>query len=194
MAGNPVCKIEDCARPVVNGRGWCASHYKRWKRHGDPLAGGTPLGEPMRWLRSHARHEGEVDCLQWPFALTSGRPSVKFDGKTQIASRVMCAIAHGEPEMDGAHAAHSCGRGDQGCINPRHLRWATASENEADKVTHGTSNRGERHGLSKLSADKVREIRGLYGRMSQREASSVVGVSRWAVADIWNGKRWGWMK
>jgi HNH endonuclease len=34
------CSIEGCDRPVL-GRGWCAAHYQRWKRHGDPLAGGA---------------------------------------------------------------------------------------------------------------------------------------------------------
>jgi len=32
-----VCSIEGCDSSVL-GRGWCAKHYKRWKRHGDPLA------------------------------------------------------------------------------------------------------------------------------------------------------------
>ena len=31
-----ICKIEDCAKPV-RARGWCATHWQRWQRHGDPL-------------------------------------------------------------------------------------------------------------------------------------------------------------
>lgn len=34
------CRIDDCdITPCA--RGWCNAHYKRWKRHGDPLAGGS---------------------------------------------------------------------------------------------------------------------------------------------------------
>lgn len=33
------CHIEDCEGRVL-ARGWCSSHYQRWLRHGDPLAGG----------------------------------------------------------------------------------------------------------------------------------------------------------
>jgi hypothetical protein len=48
-----VCKIDNCDRPA-RARELCAPHYKRWKRHGDPLAGATP------------RHRGAVctiaDC------------------------------------------------------------------------------------------------------------------------------------
>lgn len=38
------CSIENCEKPTgVKGtaRGWCSGHYQRFKRHGDPLAGGS---------------------------------------------------------------------------------------------------------------------------------------------------------
>lgn len=35
------CSIPDCPRPRA-ARGWCRPHWKRWSRHGDPLAGGAP--------------------------------------------------------------------------------------------------------------------------------------------------------
>ena len=31
-----VCQIEGCSS-VPKGRGYCAKHYSRWSRHGDPL-------------------------------------------------------------------------------------------------------------------------------------------------------------
>ncbi|CAO0835154.1 HNH endonuclease OS=Streptomyces microflavus OX=1919 GN=Smic_80730 PE=4 SV=1 [Streptomyces microflavus] len=43
------------------------------------------------------------------------------------------------------------------------LRWGSRSENEGDKVQHGTSNRGAGNGWAKLSDDDVREIRRLIG-------------------------------
>lgn len=33
-----VCAIDGCDKKVAS-RGWCESHYQRWRRHGDPLAG-----------------------------------------------------------------------------------------------------------------------------------------------------------
>lgn len=34
------CSIDGCERTVV-ARSWCNRHYRRWIRHGDPLAGGS---------------------------------------------------------------------------------------------------------------------------------------------------------
>lgn len=33
-----ICSVEGCPDPA-DARGWCKSHYNRWKRHGDPLGG-----------------------------------------------------------------------------------------------------------------------------------------------------------
>jgi len=30
-----LCSVSDCDDPV-KARGWCANHYRRWRRHGDP--------------------------------------------------------------------------------------------------------------------------------------------------------------
>lgn len=42
--GNRLCKVEGCDKDASGytggGRGWCAAHYKRWRRYGDPLHGG----------------------------------------------------------------------------------------------------------------------------------------------------------
>lgn len=32
------CTIRDCGKPSV-ARGWCEGHYRRWRRHGNPLGG-----------------------------------------------------------------------------------------------------------------------------------------------------------
>lgn len=35
MAELPICSIDACHKPAKT-RGWCATHYTRWIRHGDP--------------------------------------------------------------------------------------------------------------------------------------------------------------
>jgi hypothetical protein len=36
MAEGSICSIAGCGKRVM-GRGWCATHYQRWKFHGDPV-------------------------------------------------------------------------------------------------------------------------------------------------------------
>lgn len=33
-----VCSIDGCGKKVAS-RGWCESHYQRWRKHGDPMGG-----------------------------------------------------------------------------------------------------------------------------------------------------------
>jgi hypothetical protein len=110
-----------------------------------------------------------------------------------MAHRVIFEMLHGSPPTSDHVAAHSCFNGAKGCVNPRHIRWATASENEQDKVASGTSNRGERHGMSKLSEDDVRAIRDLEGAMPQTEIARTFGISKWTVGEIIRRERWGWL-
>lgn len=55
------CSIDDCTNPAI-ARGWCTAHWTRWKRHGDPLGGGTPR-QPMP-----DRCTADEDCDNPPFA------------------------------------------------------------------------------------------------------------------------------
>jgi hypothetical protein len=144
-------------------------------------------GVPMRWMLAHVAHEGD-ECLVWPFAKRS-------DGYANLctgpAYRVMCRLAHGEPPTTKHQAAHSCGRGGRGCINPRHLRWATRKENCADALLHGTRALGERHGAAILTEANVLKIKYLCANgMSQSEAGRRFGVAFQTIWEIVHGHNW----
>jgi len=55
------------------------------------------------------------------------------------------------------HAAHC--DGDRLNNHYSNLRWATAKDNCADKLLHGTVQRGENNARAKLTESEVREIR-----------------------------------
>ena len=78
-------------------------------------------------------------------------------------------------------------------MNQGHLRWATPVENHADKIGHGTTNRGERQGASRLTEAQVLEIRGLAGLVSKAEIGRRYGVDRSHVSKIISRDVWTWL-
>lgn len=192
MATSRLCLIPNCGKRAA-GRGWCSAHYARWQKHGDPLGGRVPNGAALQWIHDHTLY-ADSDCLPWPFNRDrAGYGLIDLPLMKQGAARYMCIVAHGEPPSSAHHAAHSCGNGNQGCVNPRHLSWKTPSENQDDRVAHGTSNRGRRNGSCKLTEDQVREIRALKGTLSQSKIAAQFGVQRFAVQAIHAGKKWAWL-
>jgi len=148
-----VCSVTECDGRAIT-RGLCNKHYQRWLKYGDPLAGATFRGSGLKWLRENLDCSDE-GCLIWPFGRSSkGYGHVLFEGVVTNASRVMCIFAHGNPPTEKHQAAHSCGNGHLGCVNPRHLRWATQSENQIDAIFHGT-------GRATITPDQAQRIRDL---------------------------------
>ena len=99
----------------------------------------------MLWLILHRQHAGRADCLLWPYGKNSsgyGQTSIESGGKLVTASRIMCMLAHGEPEHHMLDAAHSCG--NRPCVNPNHLRWATPEQNMQDTRLHKTGSYRDR--------------------------------------------------
>lgn len=195
MTDTTICSVDGCDKPS-RSKGMCPRHYQRVKRHGNPNTLLMPLAErgaPRAWLMDHLSHKGE-DCLKWPFATRKVGYGVlsKIDSNTMVgAHREMCRLAHGEPPTAKHEAAHSCGKGHEGCVNPCHLSWKTPTENGQDKIAHGTSRRGSKSPHTKLTDEDVSIIRGMKGIMLQRELAEVYGVSRECISHIQRGSTWG---
>ncbi len=136
------------------------------------------------------------DCIIWPLGCTSsGYPAFHVGHSTRSAHRAACEWTHGSPPLKGMQAAHTCGA--KRCVNPRHLRWATQSENEADKQQHGRTNRGSRHGHARLSEDDVLFIRLLLAipdKASLTDIARRFDVDATAVHKIKTGLTWGWLQ
>lgn len=183
------CKVTGCKSPA-RSLGMCNKHYKK-ALAADGRTSGPKHGELLDFARWVASAVGAEGCIIWPYGDNgSGYGTAIYEGKPIGAHRLVCILAHGLPPFPEAQAAHSCGKGHEGCVNPDHLRWATASENAADKIAHGTSIAGIRHPLVKLSEQEVREIRLLAGTMTQRDIGAAYGVTREAISDIVTGRNW----
>ena len=182
-----LCKIVDC-NSQSKTMGYCSKHYQRVQKHGDPNLE-TNKGKLLPFLEASLSYDGD-DCLRWPFSLANGRGQAFVDGERHGAARAMCIMAHGEPPTPEHQSAHSCGKGHEGCVNPKHLRWATATENAADKVSHGTLLFGEASPNAKLTEKDVLFVHEMKCRLMQKEIAAILGVSRSTIGDIISGRTW----
>jgi len=187
MTDQKLCSIDGCIKPVSK-RQLCNMHYLRLIRHGDTsvtLRSGN--GTVSEWLRSHVSFDG-AECLIWPFARGhDGRG--RCAGISPQAHRAMCMLVNGLPPSDTHEAAHSCGKGHEGCVHPKHLRWATPKENSQEKTEHGTQVRGSAHPCAILTKTDIPVIR------SRSSESAVVlgaeyGVDPETIRNVWDGKTW----
>jgi len=195
LAAPRICSVLNCNKPVSH-RGFCSAHYQRWLKYGDPQGGGTFKGEPMRFLQETVLLFDEDVCLDWPYHCDSYGYAQLWISSVKghrLVSRIVCEALNGEPPTPSHEAAHSCGRGNQGCVAPRHLVWKTRTENQSDRLIHGTHSRGEKSGSNKLSPDEVRLIRALNGKMFRADIAKQFHVGKTTVTNIINRKKWAWL-
>lgn len=183
-----VCGVDGCLKPV-KARGFCGAHYMSLHRKNSGEFKTRKRGAVLDYINSVIREGGTDECVQWPFATVKGYGRVSIDGRLMIASRVVCEMAHGAPPSGKHQAAHTCGKGHIGCINPRHIRWASPSQNQMDRHDHGTALAGEHALGSKLSDADVLEIRA-YDGGNLKSFAARFPVSYQQVCAIRSGKYW----
>jgi hypothetical protein len=127
------CSIESCAKPKAC-RGWCWTHYDRWRRHGDPHKLG-PRGERgTRYIGTPGERfwryvEKTEACWLWTGGCRSrgGYGNLgNVDGKTVPAHRFSYEMHRG-PIPEGLVVDHLCR--ETKCVNPDHLEAVTVQEN-----------------------------------------------------------------
>lgn len=102
---------------------------------------------------------------------------------------ILVALTFHGPRPSKEHeAAH--GDGVNTNNHRDNISWKTRVENAADKIAHGTTNRGERNGRSKLSDAQCEEIRTRYlAGENQPGLASCYGVSQPCISNIVRGVR-----
>lgn len=170
------CSIAGCGKPRAC-RGWCWTHYDRWRRNGDPLTLG-PRGERGTVIQDpEQRFWSKVDktegCWLWTGKTSTrgGYGSFYAHGKAVLAHRLSWEKTNG-PIPDGMVIDHLCR--ETRCINPEHLEVVTLQENSrrAGKARGETTRCGYGHELAGINL-RTRKDGGRYcgecANQAQRE-------------------------
>jgi len=141
------CSIGSCKKSAYE-RGLCSKHWQA-ARAGS-VKEYAERGSLPEFLEAAVKSQVD-ECVVWPFAkrkYSYGLPINAFGSKRPHV--IVCEAVNG-PAPEGKEAAHRCG--NESCVNPRHLRWATHKENGEDRVEHTRAQR------LKLEIENQRAIR-----------------------------------
>ncbi len=128
------CSVEGCNKQIV-ARGWCGTHYTRWKRHRDPLfLGREQHGFTRRdklyrlWAMMKHRVKPGYSRAQDYYERGIRMYGPWEDSFTRFYADVMAGIG-AKPGED-----YSIDRIDNdGDYEPGNIRWATRSQQQLNK-------------------------------------------------------------
>lgn len=156
-----------------------------------------------------ANHVDPNACLEWPFRRVKGKDRLPYGrvvhrGKDWRVHRLAWRIAYGEIP-DDICVLHRCD--NPPCFNPSHLFLGDRIDNNADMFAKGRSRppihpwsgprgprpdiAGERNSQSKLTAEKVRQIKKYLALgCSQQTLANDFKVHQTLISAINNGRAW----
>jgi len=160
-----LCSIPDCGRPM-RARALCATHWKRWRDHGDanadaPVAPTTAPLEDRFWAKVIKNDDG---CWGWTGGTAKfGYGSIRDwkDGNRLWLAHRLSWTLHNGAIPQGMAVLHRCD--NPPCNRPDHLFLGTKADNVADMIAKGRErhigNANPHPWKAKFTEDHVREIR-----------------------------------
>ena len=122
------CSLDRCKNEHL-AKGFCGKHYYRWKKYGDPEFVKLVMTETPEEAFA-LRTEWQGACLIWigRTKTKEGYGLIHVNSRYQGAHRYAWEREHG-PILEDMLIDHTCH--NKACVNIRHLRLATASQNSS---------------------------------------------------------------
>lgn len=163
---------------------------EEWRTH--PDLPGYQVSDRGRVRRSAAGKAARVGHILKPGIRSPGYAVVGLSRDSNVTTKLVHMLVLETfvgPKPPDKEARHLDGVKSNNALS--NLAWGTHAENYADRVRHGGGNHGSRHGMSKLTEEKVIAIREL-ARNRERHVDIGIkfGVSRANVGMIVRGARW----
>lgn len=202
-----ICSIDTCARPA-QGRGWCNSHYLRWRRLGDPMPDvpiqlRSPVPQPCSvpdcdkhgtrrgWCNTHYerwRRNGDLQ-IRVPTYAGVGDAATYYTVHWRLSTARGKASTHACIDC-GERAAHwSYEGGDPNeKVSPLGLLYTTDLTFYRPRCTychtHHDNRFGQQHRSAKLTDEQVAELRAAHaGGESSVSLGRRFGISQ---SHAWN--------
>jgi hypothetical protein len=193
--GEPVPEANQCAIKGCTDRrkglGFCNRHLKRFRIHGNPLAGrayksnekrpkrpaGLSLEESFRWFMPGDPPDGGQTWLWQGPVDGKGYGTIRFEGRNVLAHRLAYEMFVG-PIPDGMIVRH---KNDTPLdVNPSNLELGTLIDNVQDRVERGRSHWGPRKTSEKsqvrADAMKQRAARGVRHARARFSEADIVAI------------------
>lgn len=143
-----------------------------------------------RWL---SRVEFTDSCWIWTAARNGdGYPYTNLRSEIFRGNRLFWMLENRRVIPLGKVVCYSCD--NRACVNPKHLWLGSLTDNNKDRAQKGRNRdqRGTKNNQSRLTDEKVAEIRRLYaaGLGLQREIAAQFGVTQTMVGNIVRGEAW----
>jgi len=182
-----VCSLQECNRPIGphGARGWCPTHYKRWRATGDPRITRfvTRGASDEERLLHYLDISDPSACWEWQGVRDKdGYGHVSGAASPRISSRVAYETWVGP--IPARHLiCHTCD--NPPCCNPAHLFSGTSKRNTQDMLAKWRGSHGEHHHWHRLTDEQVHVIRYLSEQgIQQRPIAKLIGCSQSQVSNI----------
>lgn len=160
--------------------------YHDHRRYTGKLPHGKSYSEFIRLLNMETD-----ECVVWPYSKAGQRKYGQvYAPSGRFYAHELAMIHRVGPRPDGMYVLHGpCV--SPACMNYRHLRYGTPTENNIDRRRDGTAPIGANNPQAKLSDEIVQQLKNRYRNgEAQRSLAAEYGVSVMTVNRAIRGESW----